>query len=159
MTRIAFCVVLVVLATVDWPSSADAQAARTCTLRLDVSLAPRSALRVSASRLQFDVAEDGRASDAVVDYRVAARTRRDGGVLLTVEPGGALAAAGRVGRSGLTVRCDAEAGAPALIAGQPLVVARWRDGGVREGKVRCRLDGAAAPGRYWLPVTFAVILD
>ena len=159
MTRLAVCVGLVLLAILVWPAPAGAQAVNSGTLILNVSFAPRSSLQVSTSRLQFDVAEDGSVAEAVVGYRVAARTRRDGGVLLTVEPRGMIEATDGLATTGLAVVCRADAGAPTLFAGQPQAVGRWRDSGVREGSVRCRLDGTAAPGHYSLPVNFAVVLD
>lgn len=159
MTRVAAGVALVAFTVLAWPSSAGAQAVSTGTLVLSVSFAPRTSLTVSASRLEFDVAGDGRVGESVVDYRVTARTRRGGGVFLTVEPSGALEAGGGVGTAGLSVRCGAEAGGPALSAGQSQPVGWWRESGSRQGTMRCRLDGAAAPGHYVLPVKFAVVLD
>jgi hypothetical protein len=159
MLRLAAGAWLVVLGVFAWTSSADAQAVAASTLVLGATFAPRSSLTVSASRLQFDVAEDGRVGEVVVAYRVAARTRRGGGVALIVEPSGSLEASGGVGTAGLTVTCGAEAGGPALFAGHAKTVGRWRESGVREGTIRCRLDGAAAPGHYVLPVRFAVVFD
>lgn len=159
MLRLTAGAALVVLAAFTWPSSADAQAVASGTVALGASFAPRSSLTVSASRLQFDVAEGGRAGEAVVDYRVAARTRRDGGVVLTVEQAGSLEASGGAGTAGLTVTCGTEPVGPALSAGRSKTVGRWRDSGLRQGTIRCRLDGAATPGHYELPVRFAVVLD
>jgi hypothetical protein len=159
MMRLPVGVALVAVGILVCPLPAEAQTVGTGTLVLNVSFAPRSSLTVSTPRLRFDVAEDGTVGDAVVDYRVAARTRRDGGVLLTVASNGGVEAENGVSTTGLTVLCGADAGGPALSAGQSRIVARWRDSGLREGTIRCRLVGTAAPGRYSLPVTFAVVLD
>jgi hypothetical protein len=80
-------------------------------------------------------------------------------VLLTVASNGGVEAEDGVTTAGLTVVCGADTGGSALFAGRSQTVGQWRDGGVREGAVRCRLGGPAAPGHYWLPVRFAVVLD
>ena len=158
-TRLAVASAAVVLALLLCGSVAQAQSVRTGRLALNTTIAQRSSVRISTSVLQFEVVEGGVAAEAVVSYRVAVRTRPDGGVRLTVEPARTLEAGdGRV-TAGLAVVCGADAVAPALAVGTPQPVARWRDSGMREGRLRCRLEGTALPGRYSLPVKFAVVLE
>ncbi len=156
MTRAAAPAGLVLLACVLHSSFAAAQASQSNTLVLNASVAPHTSLQVSTSILRFDVADDGGLGDAVVHYRLAARTRHGGAVRLTVEPDGTSAGSEA---AAVAAVCSAETGAATLAAGRPQSVAEWRGSGVREGTIRCHLAGAAAPGRHLLPVKFAVVLD
>lgn len=150
------CVASVVLGFLGWPSPLRAQAVGAATLVLRTSLAPRTALHVSTTRLRFDVAADGHGAIATVDYRAAARTEAGQNVLLTIEPDGDLEAADGSGTPGLAVRCGGQASYLELTRGQPLVIGRWIGSGLWQGVVTCHLEGAAAPGSYFLPIAFAI---
>jgi hypothetical protein len=158
--RVIICVASVVLAAyVSWQPPLRAQAVRTQVLSLQTSLAPRTSLRVSTSRLRFDVAADGSVTGAAADYRAAARTAAQGRVVLTIQPDGALVGPGGSAATGLAVRCGEAAGAAPLKAGRSQVVGRWTGSGVWQGSVNCRLEGATAPGSYFQPVNFVVALE
>lgn len=159
LPRVTICVASVLLGYVVWQSPLRAQAVATRALVLQVPLTPRTSLRVSTSRLRFDVAADGRVAAAAADYRAAARTAARGHVVLTIQPDGALEASDGADTTGLAVSCGGEAGARPLTAGHPQVVGRWTGSGVRQGTVSCRLVGAAAPARYFQPVKFVVSLE
>ncbi len=157
--RLATCVASVVLGYAVWQSPLQAQAVRTQNLTLQTALAPRASLRVSTSRMRFDVSPDGGANVAAADYRAAARTAAQGRVVLTIQPDGTLEAPDGAGTTNLTVLCGEEAGGAPLTPARPLVVGRWLGSGVRQGTITCRLHGAASPGRYFQPVKFVVSLE
>jgi hypothetical protein len=150
-------VVMAVLGTLCGASLTLAQSVATTSLHVGTSVAPRASLLVSSSHLRFVVHPGGATAVAAVSYRAAVRTRRGGDVRVVVEPGGALGSARQAGESQPTVAC----GEPStdLAEGRPVVVAAWRDSGVREGALVCRLEGVRPPGRYSLPVRFSVVLD
>ena len=159
LTRVTTCVASVVLGYAVWQAPLRAQAVGTRTLTLQTSLAPRTSLQVSTTRLRFEVAAGGGVSGATADYRAAARTGAFGDVTLTIQPDGALEAPDGLRTADLAVLCGEEAGLLPLTAGRPQVVGRWTGSGVRRGTITCRLHGAAEPGTYVQPVKFAVSLD
>jgi hypothetical protein len=159
LARVTVCVASVVLGYLVWQSSLRAQAVGTQTLILRTSVAPRTSLRVSTSRLRFDVAADGSVAGAAADYRAAARTAEREHVVLTIQPDGALEVPDGSGTTGLAVLCGEEAGATPLTVGRPQVVGRWAGSGVRQGAISCRLQGATTPGSYLQPVKFLVSLE
>ena len=159
LTRVTTCVASVVLGYLAWQLPLRAQDVRIQTLSMQTSLAPRTSLRVSTSRLRFDVAADGSVAGAAADYRAAARTAAQGHVVLTIQPDGALEAPDGSRTTGLAVRCGEAAGATPLTVGLPQIVGRWTGSGVWQGTVSCRLQGAAAPGSSFQPVNFVVSLE
>lgn len=159
MRRLSLNAALAVLGVLVSPLPAGPQSVGTCTLALGASVEPRASLRAATSYLRFDVTAEGRVEEAVVSYRVVARTRRDGGVSLTVASGEASEVPGGADAAGLAVRCLAAGGDRPLVTSRPQEIASWRGSGVREGALRCGLDGVPASGHYSLPVRLAVVLD
>jgi hypothetical protein len=159
LTRVTICVASIVLGYIAWQSPLSAQSVATHALSLQTSLAPRTSLRVSTSRLRFDVVADGKVAGAAADYRAAARTAAHGHVVLTIQPDGALESPDGSRTTGLAVLCGDAAGSVPLTVGRPQAVGRWTGSGVWQGTVSCRLQGATAPGSYFQPVNFVVSLE
>ncbi len=131
---------------------------RTATLVMTAQVGARTALRVSAERLRFDVTDPGAPAVAAVDFVAAARTRHDGEVILTVQPerwiegpGGAADVDASVvftGEGAGTVSGELRPAAPATAG-------RWVGSGRRTGRLLFALR-AGVEGTYVLPVRFVL---
>jgi hypothetical protein len=131
-----------------------AGASATAAVRVTVEVHARTVLRVSTHQLQFDLPSDARSATAELDFSAAARTRRDGEVMLTVEPEQWLEGPG--GAADVDALVTFEGNGEGVAAGQlapsaPSVAGRWLGSGKRDGHLRFTLQADAA-GTYRLPV-------
>ena len=137
------------------PMPGRANASGMVTVRADFSR--HTSLHVSTSQLVFRVDRPGGIPRAIVDFTAAARTRRDGEVLLTVEPVGTMQMPEGGVAPNLVVAYEGEGGCLGALSGAgPHVVARWAGSGMRPGRVLFALLGAHRPGVYSLSVKFVL---
>lgn len=150
---VSIALVLAVLATLGRAAEAG-QAGPTTTLTLSAQFHTRTSLRVSSSLLQFEVADAGVPAVAAVEFVAAARTRRDGEVILTVQPERWLEGPG--GAADVEASVTFGGDEPGLVVGEllpatPAIAGRWVGSGRRTGRLVFALR-AAAGGTYTLPV-------
>ena len=145
-----------VLAMGQTPMPGRASAVATVSIRADFG--SRTSLHVSSSLVQFEVADSVTRQTKVIHFSAAARTIREGEVLLTLEPVGGVQAPERgPAAQDLSVLYEGEGGnsGTASDAGRH-VVGRWTGSGVRGGQVSFTLRGAETPGVYSLSVKFVL---
>jgi len=140
-----------------WPLRAEASG-QVATLTMTAEVHARTALRVSSSLLRFEVEEPGARAVASVDFVAAARTRREGEVVLTIwperwveGPGGAADVEASITFSGDEPGTFGGELAPAT----RVTAARWIGSGRRTGRLVFTLR-AGAQGTYLLPVQFVL---
>jgi len=116
-----------------------------------------TSLRVSASELRFDITDPASVPSVSIDFSAAARTYRNGDVVLTVEAAGSIDAPVGGPSADLAVgyRGDGD-NAGTLSEAGPHVAGRWTGSGVRQGRVSFTLRGATVPGTYSLPLRFVL---
>jgi hypothetical protein len=124
------------------------------SLPVNVTVFSRTSLRVSTDLLRFDVAAPDAQASVIVDFSAAARTARDGELVLSVEAAG--------------VNPDGAPELPVTFVGQgdgtrsgtlhatrTSVAARWTGSGLRTGSLIFSVR-VAAPGQYIVPVRFVL---
>jgi len=141
---------LAVLALAAAPARADV----TATVKVSVQVYGRTALQVSGQQLTWELPFDAASASAVIDFTAKARTRRDGEVVLTVEPERWLDGPGGAADADALVTFDGRG--PGTLAGQlvpasPSIVGRWIGSGRRTGQLSFALHAGVA-GSYRLPV-------
>ncbi len=141
-----------ILAVAAAPVWADASAS--ATVQVHVEVHARTVLRVSSYQLQFDLPAGGSSATAELQFSAAARTRRDGEVVLTVEPERWIDGPGGAADVDALVTFDGEGEGVStgqLVPSAPSVAGRWMGSGKRDGRLRFTLRAGAA-GAYQLPV-------
>jgi len=136
----------------------------TTNVRFQSDISASTSLRVSSSLLRVAAQPDTGAGAVVIgtiDYRAAARTRRDGEVVLTVEAqSDPSALAGGAADADLAIDFQGVgdgARGGVLRSDAPQVAGRWVGSGVRTGQLVFTLRGAAAqPGS--IPLRFVLSL-
>jgi hypothetical protein len=129
----------------------------TATVAMRVEFRNQTALHVSTSQLRFDVSRPNDTSAASIEFTAAARTRRDGDVLLTVQPVGDMQAPDGASSAGLVVGYQGEGHNSGTLADSgPHVVGAWMGSGVRPGRVMFTLLGAHTPGVYSMSLKFVL---
>lgn len=139
-----------------FPSGAQAADSTEKSIAARVEVSGRTALRVSADVLEFEVLDPAVPVAAAIEFSAGVRTQPGGEVLLIVEPlavthdsegvdiveeGVSRAAAGNAQDSDVVD----------LSTPGPRIVRRWSGGGLRHGTVRFTLR-APKPGRYTVPL-------
>lgn len=127
----------------------------TATLPVTVRVFSRTSLKVTSEVLRFDVGAADAEASVAVDFTAAARTARDGELVLSVEPLG-------------TAGVEAGEAEPITFVGQgegtrsgalrpdgSSVAARWTGSGRRTGSLIFSLR-ATVPGSYVVPVRFVL---
>jgi hypothetical protein len=127
------------------------------TVRASTSLSVSSRVLAVAPQPESDTTQ---ALVGVIDFRAAARTTREGEVLLTVEPMVSVDSLGPEALPGVTAVDFQGQGegtrAGTLRAGRPEAVARWSGPGLRSGRITftvrggVRAPGASVPVRFLL---------
>lgn len=137
----------------------------TSMVRFQSDVFASTSLRVSSSVLRLDARPDAGVGPVVVgaiDFRAAARTRRDGEVVLTVEAPRDLPTIGgppasedpAIGFEGI-----GEGAIGGVLRGDdPQVAGRWTGSGVRTGQLVFTLRGAAAAASGTVPLRFILSL-
>jgi hypothetical protein len=147
---------LATLAAVVAPAWAGASASASVQVRVEVHA--RTVLRVSTYQLRFDVPADASSATAEIEFSAAARTRRDGEVMLTVEPERWIEGPGGAADVDALVTFDGDGEGVSggrLAPSAPSVAGRWLGSGKRDGHLRFTLRTGAA-GTYQLPVRFVL---
>ena len=143
---------LAILATAATPAWAGASASAAVQVRVEVYA--RTVLRVSAHQLRFDVPTDATSAIAELEFSAAARTRRDGEVMLTIEPERWIEGPGGAADVEALVTFEGEGDGVAagrLAPSAPSIAGRWMGSGKRDGRLRFTLQAGAA-GTYRIPV-------
>jgi len=151
-------VALVAAATSIAGGSAVAADSATSTVVVSVRFSSRTALKVSADTLQFEVATPGGAATAAIDFSAAARTHTSAEVLLSVEQMRGVPGPGDASEveSALTFAGEGNGTVDGTLgAAAPAVAARWTGSGLRNGRLVFARQ-AGAPGRYIVPVRFVL---
>lgn len=129
----------------------------TASVSVAAHFGERMALEVSSEMLRFDVTAGTAEATATVGFSAAARTRRGGEIVLSVEPLGTTGPGGAADvETTLRLRGDGDG----IIAGDlekssPVPAARWHGSGVRQGSLTFALRAPVA-GRYDVPVRFVL---
>lgn len=139
-------------------SDAAAQDVTTGNVVVNVTVAPRTSLKVSSRVLQFDIAEPGGIATAAMDFSAAARLASRSDVVLTVEPLRGLEGPG--GAADVDTSLSFAGEGDGMLAGpiamaHSTIVGRWLGSGRREGRVIFTLRANAA-GSYSLPMQFVL---
>ena len=147
------------LALVAHPPAILAQSAeRSATVVATVTVAPRTSVKTSARVLEFQIEPGANEAVAVVEFTAASRALPDAGVVMTITPDGGLNGPGGAAdvEANLSFSGDGLGiSSGALSLTQPVTVAQWTGGGVRNGRLVFTLR-ASSPGQYRLPVRFAI---
>ena len=147
----------IALALAGGARSADAQAIDSAHVQVRMDVATRTSLKVSSDVLRFDVARDGGAATAVIDFSAGARVTSGADVVLSVEPLRAIDGPG--GAADVESSLSFSGEGPGVLAGSltrdTTVVGRWQGSGLREGRLVFTLR-ANASGTYTLPVRFVL---
>ena len=131
-----------------------AGASASASVQVRVEVHARTVLRVSTYQLRFDVPADAASATAELKFSAAARTRRDGEVMLTVEPERWIEGPGGAADLDALVTFDGDGEGVSggrLEPSAPSVAGRWLGSGKRDGRLRFTLQARAA-GTYHLPV-------
>jgi hypothetical protein len=129
----------------------------TRVVSLSLVLQNHTSLRVSVSEARFDVTNPMSIPTVSIDFSAAARTHKDGDVVLTVEAAGSIDAPAGGPSADLAVGYVGEGdNAGTLSDAGPHVAGRWSGSGLREGRVSFTLRGATAAGTYLLPLRFVL---
>jgi hypothetical protein len=104
--------------------------------------------------------DHGPSSAGAIEFRAAARTARDGEVLLTVEPLVAIASlSGGAGDTATTIAFEGSgdgAQSGRLSDARPETVARWVGSGLRMGRLTFTVRGPVSPHGATLPLRFVL---
>jgi hypothetical protein len=129
--------------------------------RFHAAVGPSTALRVSSHLLVVAPQPSGQDEPVFagsIEFRAAARTSRDGEVLLTVEPLGSIGAlSGGPSESGTSVEflgTGDGALSGVLNDGSPEAAARWVGSGVHTGRLTFTVRGLAARQGAAIPLRF-----
>ena len=149
---------LLVLALALRASAAAAEDVATGNITVNVNVAPRTSLKVSAGVLHFDVTQPGASATAAMEFTAGARLAAGSDVVLTVEPLRGLDGPG--GAADVDTALSFVGEGEGLLAGpvamaHSTIVGRWQGSGLRAGRVIFKLRANAA-GVYSLPVRFVL---
>lgn len=129
--------------------------------RFQAVVQPATSLRISSHFLVIDASTDGFEGPVEVgfiEFRAAARTARNGEVVLTVEPMSTLDAfgSGAAGPPPAVSFLGSGDGAQngVLRAGQPEAAARWVGSGLHAGRVTFVVRGSVGPQGASVPLRF-----
>lgn len=146
---------LTVLALATCAHTAAAEDVTSAHVTVNVTVATRTSLKVSARLLQFDVAEPGGIGTAAIDFAAGARLPAGSDVVLTIEPLRGIDGPGGAADVESDLSFTGEGGGMlaggSIDTGRGTVVGRWQGSGLREGRLVFTLRASAA-GVYSLPL-------
>jgi hypothetical protein len=139
-------------------TSLQASADSTAALTLAVQVHGRSKLTVSARVLRFEVTSPHTPAGAAIDFVAASRTRRDGEVVLSVEPQSWVNGPGGAADVEAEITFAGEGAGTldgALAAATPVPAGRWIGSGQRAGRLTFSLR-AGLQGVYLMPLSLVL---